>query len=341
MARTLPEKLAIPLNRGIPADYIQFIEPVVTVCPRAPLIFNVLNEIAKKKHAEVSWTREDIVEFCRVRTNSSNVSDAGTLIRQLKARSGLQYNHRLDSEGCLELVIAELEGARELVRKAGTSLCVMYDTTFGTNIHDCKLGLFTTVNESYGTSILAISLLSGDECKDKFSWIFTEFVKMFEVRPSVIITDSCAKIGAAVQEVLHDTRHLLCVWHIFLNFEKHVYNIVSREDWRTINNKFWLLAKETDARSAEKEPIEQTEATESALPTFADEYKALVNAVKESAVHRLGNEAHPKLQNALRWLNETLFKKREKWAYRYTWSIFTGGCHSTQRAEAIHAAIKV
>lgn len=125
---------------------------------------------------------------------------------------------------------------------------------------------------------------------------------------------------------LPDTTHLLCVWHISLNFDKHVRNLVCHENWQKLNHQFWNLTKETDSRSLEH---------------FETEYTAMVDNFKVAAVKRLGSESNEKFQNAKEWLQETLFEKREKWAYRYTWRHFTAGCHSTQRAESTHASIKV
>ncbi|KAJ1638156.1 hypothetical protein T492DRAFT_243016 [Pavlovales sp. CCMP2436] len=49
---------------------------------------------------------------------------------------------------------------------------------------------------------------------------------------------------------------------------------------------------------------------------------------------------------ALAWL-KNCYERREKWAYRYTWAYrhtwkcFTAGSNSTQRAEAVHSALKI
>jgi hypothetical protein len=56
----------------------------------------------------------------------------------------LMYFYDEDEENRLSLVIAEIEGGRNLFLSAGTKTCILYDTTFGTNKFGCKLGLFTS-----------------------------------------------------------------------------------------------------------------------------------------------------------------------------------------------------
>jgi hypothetical protein len=107
----------------------------------------------------------------------------------------------------------------------------------------------------------------------------------------------------------------------------HIHSLVSHEDWNVINKAFWNLAKETDQRSQH---------------TFDAEYEEFVTMVEKAAMLRCNADKRVKLvENALTWLRICLYEKRHMWAYRFTWRHFTAGCHSTQRAESIHSAIKV
>jgi hypothetical protein len=288
---------------------------------------HVFNKKAEKDNLEVTWTVSDVSTLCR-RGGNTVMWDGSGLLQLLKDReksTNLRYAFT-DDVGYLDLVFTEMPGATEVIRAAGSKLSVMYDTTHGTNHFDCKLGLITTVGRDLSTTMLAVSIMSGDETAAKFEWIFQQFTAFFGVHPNVILTDSCSKIGHAVSTVLPHTSHFLCVWHIFLNFEHHVYNIANRKDWCVLNAMFWRLVKETDARSKSK---------------FQQEFDELVAAVTKAATEKLGSSTHDKLMNTLKWLTETLCPKAPRFAYRYTWGIFTGGAHSTQRSESIHAHLKV
>lgn len=170
-----------------------------------------------------------------------------------------------------------------------------------------------------------ISLIYSNENSAKFDWVFTKFLELYIVHPAIILTDSCSKMAKAIKDVFPTTKHLLCVYHISGNFFQHIHGIVGNE-WFKINRQFWRLAKETDLRSVDK---------------FDAEFKLLeaaIVAATTSSGHAANNSEIVEL--ALDWLRDVLYNKREQWAYRWTWSSFTVGCHSTQRSESIHAAIK-
>lgn len=184
----------------------------------------------------------------------------------------------------------------------------------------------SVVNSDGATFILAASIIAGDEDGEKFSWVFEKFKAAFN-EPAVIITDSCQKIAIGIAENLSNSTHLLCAWHIYKNLVDHIHSLVSAEDWTQIVKLFWRLAKETDSRRQH---------------SFDDEYAAFVKRIEASASSHCETEKKKKLlHNAMNWLRGTLFEKRHSWAYRFSWRHFTAGCHSTQRAEAIHSAAKV
>jgi hypothetical protein len=67
---------------------------------------------------------------------------------------------------------------------------------------------------------------------------FSNFNSILDATPSVILTDSCAKIATGVAQLLPHTTHLLCVWHIFMNFERHIYHLVPQEKWIGLKRMF-------------------------------------------------------------------------------------------------------
>jgi hypothetical protein len=114
----------------------------------------------------------------------------------------------------------------------------------------------------------------------------------------------------------HGTVHLLCTYHLAKNFFKHVHPVISDvKVWRELNSWFWKLAKYSDARFD------------------ADtEWAAFQVCVFQHA-------SGPTVGNVKLWL-ENLYMRKAQWMAVYTWAYATLGVHSTQRAEAIHSAIK-
>ena len=103
--------------------------------------------------------------------------------------------------------------------------------------------------------------------------------------------------------------------HKTQKFTKHASLCVQQ-----VHSAWWDLAKETDSGRT---------------GTFDDEWNAFIELVQTTAT--VGEDA---VARAVAWLNNTFYAKREQWAARFTWSLTTWGVHSTQRAEAIHSAIK-
>jgi transposase-like protein len=74
--------------------------------------------------------------------------------------------------------------------------------------------VFVGVNH-HGHSILLGCALLANELKDTYIWLFRTFLAcMSDKAPIGIVTDQCGAICGAVSEVLPNTRHRLCLWHI-------------------------------------------------------------------------------------------------------------------------------
>lgn len=323
---TKAEKMTNPGYRQIPAKYLEFADVLAKSGIDCPGIHRALCTMAEKEDHEVNWELKDIQnKFAN--NNSNKTFDAQGLHELLeeRKRQGLDYRLEMTDAGRLGCVVAEVAGGREAYARDGKSVCLMLDTTHGCNVYDVKVGLYTLVDAFGNTVIVMISLIYASEDSDKFIWCFNKFLDIYIVPPAVILTDSCPKMALAIVKVFPTTKHLLCVFHISGNFFDHIHGIVGKE-WHAINSAFWKLAKETDVRS---------------VNTFDAEFKTLENLIREATATSGHLVANPKkVDLAMTWLSGRFYEKREQWAYRWTWSSFTVGCHSTQRSESIHSAIK-
>lgn len=67
----------------------------------------------------------------------------------------------------------------------------------------------------HGQSILLGCALLSKEDADTFRWLFTNWLEaMGDIHPSCIITDQCESIKKAIKDVMPNTRHRYCIWHI-------------------------------------------------------------------------------------------------------------------------------
>jgi predicted DNA-binding protein (UPF0251 family) len=113
---------------------------------------------------------------------------------------------------------------------------VVFDTTFGTNNEKWAFGVFVGFNHFREIVIFGAALMC-DQTKDSFEWVFTMFLEAHGgKKPITIFTDQDIAMGAALEKIMPDTRHGLCVWHIGQNCLKHLsrYN----KDGMNITGKF-------------------------------------------------------------------------------------------------------
>ena len=192
---------------------------------------------------------------------------------------------------------------------------------FKTNRYSMKLGLFASVHAIGATRVLAACLLI-DESEDSFVWVFQEFLRHFGgVATEVMLTDSDPWMRRAAQRVMPDSHLNGCTWHLSKNVNSNVHPALTgnASGWYAVNALFWKMAKESDTQS---------------IATLDAHFDELVAAVEHYAS---AGEARAK---AVSWLRDTLYVRREEWAARFTWRVFTAGCDADQRVESVNNAIK-
>ena len=178
--------------------------------------------------------------------------------------------------------------------------------------------LWVTVDGSGSTKILACSLMM-DESLESAEWSCQCFNDCFRVPPAVIFSDSAPALKAALARVFPTSMHLYCIWHLSNNMMTHLKAACGANNdlWHRVSSLWWHIAKQTD---------------ESTRARFDAEWAVLCALLDESTV------TGESMETARTWLAK-MAADREHWAYRWTWRYVTLGLHSTQRIEAVHAAI--
>lgn len=200
------------------------------------------------------------------------------------------------------------EGGRARWALGADKNVVFFDMTHDTNVYKMKLGCFTTVGADGQTIILAACLLLRED-EQSFEWAFSAFLNTFRYAPAVIITDGDQGMATAIKRIFLGTRHILCIYHLSLNFNHHIKPFFSDgAAWRQAQDMFWKLAKETDERSCS---------------SFDEDFDQLVQIVKSAGA------SEDKTGKAIKWL-ETLRSRHKQWAYRFTWEVLTFGADSSQ-----------
>lgn len=106
----------------------------------------------------------------------------------------------------------------------GDMVCL--DTTYRINKHLLPFVQFIGVNNHNQAIIFAAALLF-DDTVESLKWLFNTFIEaMSGKKPKVILTDQDAAIVEALNSILPETSHRICVWQMYQNALKHLSNIV-------------------------------------------------------------------------------------------------------------------
>ena len=86
--------------------------------------------------------------------------------------------------------------------------------------------MFTGFNHHRGVVVFGVALLY-DEMEKSFKWLFESFFDAHvDKKPKTIFTDQDPAMAKALNEVMPNTWHGLCTWHIIQNGIKHLGNLM-------------------------------------------------------------------------------------------------------------------
>ncbi|XP_057791297.1 protein FAR-RED IMPAIRED RESPONSE 1-like [Salvia miltiorrhiza] len=178
---------------------------------------------------------------------------------------------------------------------------VNFDTTYLVNRYNMSFATVVGINHHHQSILLGCALLTHEQF-ESFKWFFSNWLDaMGGVAPTAILTDQCESIKDALKEVMPETIHRFCIWHILYKFpEKFKAMKEYNKAATTLKNIIYdsLSIGEFEGKWAE----------------FLVEYG---------------------LENN-NWLQD-LYAVRKSWVPIYLTHIFWAGMRSTQRSESMHA----
>jgi FAR1 DNA-binding domain/MULE transposase domain len=176
---------------------------------------------------------------------------------------------------------------------------VVFDTTYRMNKYNMVCAPFLGVNHHWQNVMFGCAFLL-DDSVESYEWLFRSFVEsMGGHAPKSLFTDKNLAAAKAIENVLPDTRHCLCQWHVQKNMESH---LGASNMSRTFLNLFTKCMKGCESEME-----------------FEDTWGMMV---REYSV-----QDHS-------WLNE-LYKDREKWCSALHKDVFDGGVTSNEKAESL------
>ncbi|XP_027161614.1 protein FAR1-RELATED SEQUENCE 3-like isoform X1 [Coffea eugenioides] len=154
--------------------------------------------------------------------------DAHNLLNYFKKMQaenpGFYYAIQLDDDNCMTNIFWADARSRTAYSHFGDA--VIFDTMYRPNQFQVPFAPFTGVNH-HGQMVLFGCALILDESESSFAWVFRTWLSAMNNHPPVsMTTDQDRAIKAAVHQVLPETRHCICKWHILREGQErlaHVY----------------------------------------------------------------------------------------------------------------------
>ncbi|KAL3509230.1 hypothetical protein ACH5RR_028631 [Cinchona calisaya] len=181
---------------------------------------------------------------------------------------------------------------------------VCFDATYRKNNEGRPFALFAGVNH-HKTTIFGAALLY-DETALTFERLFDIFSRaMSGKKPNTILTDQDVAMAKALTSTWHDTRHRLCIWHIFQNAANHLSSVFAK--YKSFANDFSSCVYDFDEED-----------------DFIRKWKEMLDKYD--------------LQDN-DWLKR-MFDIKEKWALVYGRGTFCADMTTTQRSESMNSGIE-
>jgi zinc finger SWIM domain-containing protein 3 len=249
----------------------------------------------------LGFTKQDHKNYLRnKRQKALKFREAASLERyfrgRIKENPSYYYAYQLDVEELITNIF--WADARMIIDYGHFGDAITFDTTYSTNRDARPLSVFLGLNHHRETVVFGATLLF-DETIESFVWLFETFLEaMFGKKPITIFTDQDAAMSAAIKEVMPETYHALCSWHMWHNANRHLGYL--RKGGSRFNKDFLACVYEYND---ENDFL-------SAWNIMLEKYDAREN----------------------KWLLD-IFKLKEKWAQAYVKRTFPTGMRTTQLSE--------
>ncbi|XP_021756200.1 protein FAR1-RELATED SEQUENCE 5-like [Chenopodium quinoa] len=248
----------------------------------------------------------DHLNFCsRLRMEQIEAGDAQTLVNILieeqKEDPNFYFRVKFDKEGRISNIFwrdAMMLEDYKIYRDV-----LVFDTTYRANRYNLICAPFVGIDNHWKNCMFACAFI-GNEKTESFVWLLETFKKSMENRiPTSIFTDQDQAMATAIEQVLPDTRHRLCIWHLEQNAITRFGALKRDNEFKKIFNKCLKgCVTETEFEERWKEMIQKFD---------------LVNHAWYQRVYNL----------------------KEKWCPPFSKDFFSAGILSSQRSESTNHAV--
>jgi len=126
---------------------------------------------------------------------------------------------QLNDQNQLTSFLFSSENMKTLYQKY--SDVILVDSTYKTNKYKMPLLIFAAINNQNKTFLIGFSVIK-DETYESVNWVFKHLFEYLEIKPTIIVSDSCKTLKKNISEVLAESTHLICGWHVSQNIKSHL-----------------------------------------------------------------------------------------------------------------------
>ncbi|XP_074342925.1 protein FAR1-RELATED SEQUENCE 5-like [Apium graveolens] len=270
-----------------------------------PKVMNLLSETCGGIE-KIGFSAQDVrnvIRDIRRRVFDSVDAECGlVLLRDLQKQSDGNFFYRVD--------VDEENRVRGLVWVDPRSLnayknfgdVVTFDSTYRTNRYDMPFIPITGVNHHYQNILFGFALIR-DEKETTYRWVLKTWLEAVDNKPPItIITDQDIALSNAISEVMPNTNHTYCTWHISSKFPEKLSTLYTQySEFKTDFN--------------------------------ACIYKSLSPTEFEGRWEDLKEKYDLENHN---WLND-MYAIRRQWVFAFTKQHFAAGMTTTSRSESMNS----
>ena len=213
----------------------QLSEANIPTCQQMQLL-----EIESGGLESVGCTERDIRNFEKKLRDEQKGIDAETLIefftseKEKNSAFFFDYETYSDSDNTFKRCFWADYKSRRAYSVFGD--VVVFDSTYKTNKYGMIFTPFVGVNHHHQTIVFGCGFLS-DEKTESYVWLLNRFMEAMPTgAPKSIITDQDPAMTKALAQVLPETVHRYCLWHILNKFPEKISPVTFRDHYQSIKN---------------------------------------------------------------------------------------------------------